>query len=250
MVWLVLGPSKYSIYTAATISWGKSWPTLSLRLLLLPPLGRLLHFGFEWAAGSTTNSSFRYSLHPPVSSDDALFSQYGCENILLLVSFHQYTVNMVTSICRVRLSWWWSKTLPNSVVAFTKKGKAVHSIWQQTLLITVVCLRSSAETGPKVGEKVECATVSPHLYMLSHMPQVQCYPPFWQLHSDFGDFFDNGVKLSCHEDTLCNPNMGLSTQQTFCDVLARASKMPIMTVVSIASDQGCLSVLECLLQNL
>ena len=132
MVWLVLGPSKYSIYTAATISWGKSWPTLSLRLLLLPPLGRLLHFGFEWAAGSTTNSSFRYSLHPPVSSDDALFSQYGCENILLLVSFHQYTVNMVTSICRVRLSWWWSKTLPNSVVAFTKKGKVVHSIWQQT----------------------------------------------------------------------------------------------------------------------
>ena len=44
-----------------------------------------------------------------------------------------------------------------------------------------------------LGETVACTTIPPHLYTLSHI-QVQCYPPFWQLHSRFGNF-SNGV---CH----------------------------------------------------
>ena len=36
-----------------------------------------------------------------------------------------------------------------------------------------------------LDEKVVCTAVSLHL-------QVQCYFPFWQMHSDFRDF-DNGV---------------------------------------------------------
>ena len=36
-----------------------------------------------------------------------------------------------------------------------------------------------------LGETVVCATVSPHLYIVSvsHIP-VQCYPPHWKLHSN------------------------------------------------------------------
>ena len=36
-----------------------------------------------------------------------------------------------------------------------------------------------------LGEAVECATVSPHLFILSYT-QVQCFPFFRQLHPDFG----------------------------------------------------------------
>ena len=37
-----------------------------------------------------------------------------------------------------------------------------------------------------LGEKVECAVVSPHLYILSYM-LVQCCTPLLQLHSDLRD---------------------------------------------------------------
>ena len=60
-----------------------------------------------------------------------------------------------------------------------------------------------------LSEKVACATVSLHLYFLSYT-QMQCYPPFRHLNSDFGDF-SNGygilrrlvplkVILSCNSD--------------------------------------------------
>ena len=42
-----------------------------------------------------------------------------------------------------------------------------------------------------MGETVECAAISPHLYIQSCM-QAQCYQPLHQLHSDFGNF-NNGV---------------------------------------------------------
>ena len=61
-----------------------------------------------------------------------------------------------------------------------------------------------------LGEKVACAAISPHLFILSYM-EVQCYPPLWQLQSDFGDF-SNGVfhvmKITKAES---NPGIGLIT---------------------------------------
>ena len=44
-----------------------------------------------------------------------------------------------------------------------------------------------------LGEKVVCATISPHLSILSYI-QAQSYLPLWQWHSDF-EGFSNGV---CH----------------------------------------------------
>ena len=39
---------------------------------------------------------------------------------------------------------------------------------------------------PMLGEKVTCATISPHLYILSYK-KVQRYPSVWQLCSNFRD---------------------------------------------------------------
>ena len=44
-----------------------------------------------------------------------------------------------------------------------------------------------------LGEKVVCAAVSPHLYILSYI-QVQSCPPQRKLRTNFGDL-NNGV---CH----------------------------------------------------
>ena len=43
-----------------------------------------------------------------------------------------------------------------------------------------------------LGERVACATVSPHLCILSH--RFRCYRSVWQLLSDLG-YFGDGV---CH----------------------------------------------------
>ena len=77
-----------------------------------------------------------------------------------------------------------------------------------------------------LGERVACATASPHL---SYIRTYMCR----QLHFDFGDL-NNGV---CHIMKIAiaesNPDMGLLAHQTFScsfDVLARAAKMPITTM--------------------
>ena len=63
-----------------------------------------------------------------------------------------------------------------------------------------------------LGEKVECAAVSPHLRILSYI-QVQYFPLLLQLFFDFGDFNDRicqVVEMSVAEN---NDDMGLLTQQ-------------------------------------
>ena len=64
-----------------------------------------------------------------------------------------------------------------------------------------------------LGEKIACAAISTHLYILSYIP-VPCYLTLRQLHSDVGEF-NNGV---CHIRKTAiadsNPDMGLDT--TFC----------------------------------
>ena len=52
------------------------------------------------------------------------------------------------------------------------------------LFVSVVQLK--LDVHPMLGEKLVYATVSPHVYILSYT-QAWCYPPFRQLHSDFGD---------------------------------------------------------------
>lgn len=68
----------------------------------------------------------------------------------------------------------------------------------------------------KLEERLACASISPHLYLLSHILQVQRYRQLQQLHYDFRDF--RSWNLSCHycswqeswHGTLSFP------QQTFC----------------------------------
>ena len=70
----------------------------------------------------------------------------------------------------------------------------------------------------------------PHLYTLP-CTQVQCYPPFWQLHSDFGDF-SSGV---CHamKNTIVDSHPNVR-QQAFCFsprvATGDSTKMPVSTM--------------------
>ena len=70
--------------------------------------------------------------------------------------------------------------------------------------------------------------------------KMQCYPPLWHLHSDFGDFSDGVGHVVKITEAESNPDMGLLTQQTFCRspaILARVKKIPVMTM-SVACDLG------------
>ena len=91
-----------------------------------------------------------------------------------------------------------------------------------SLTLNFVCLLAflseNPEIHPVLGEKVACAAVSLHLYILLYI-QVQCYLPLLQLHFSFKRF------------QLCH--MRLRTQQTFCyrhNILVRDSEMPIVTM--------------------
>ena len=126
-------------------------------------------------------------------------------------------------------------------------SRRVHSLmWSSHLFLCLPCLFcllaffiQNSTVHPIMSERIACAAVSPHLYILSYL-QAQCYPPLRQLHPYVGDF-NAGV---CHVIKIiladCNPNMGLLTQWRFClspDVLTSANNMPIMTT-SVASGQG------------
>ena len=78
-----------------------------------------------------------------------------------------------------------------------------------------------------LGEKVVCATVSPHLYIHTYI-QGQCHLPLQPLCSDFGDF-GNGV---CHVMNLAtaesDADMELLTQHEHQPQCAD-NKMPIRT---------------------
>ena len=91
------------------------------------------------------------------------------------------------------------------------------------------------EVHPALDERIMCTSVSPQFYILPYI-QVQCYPPLWQLHSDFGNF-NTGVCLVMKMTTAdINPDKGLSPQQIFClshGVLATARKMPIMAMSAV-----------------
>ena len=89
----------------------------------------------------------------------------------------------------------------------------MRSLGSSHFVLRPVCLfvnisQLKTEGHALLGEKVACATVSPHLSLLSYIP-VQCYPPLWQLHCDFRDF-NNGV---CHVLKITtadsSPDMGL-----------------------------------------
>ena len=71
------------------------------------------------------------------------------------------------------------------------------------------------EVQPILGEKVACATVSPHLYILSYI-HVPRYPPFRQLHSDFGISVMDFVMSLNDYIAESNPYMEFLTQPTFC----------------------------------
>ena len=92
------------------------------------------------------------------------------------------------------------------------------------------------EIHPGLYEKVVCATISPHLYLLLYPCAVLPAPR--QLQSEG---FNNEV---CHVMKIAiaqsNPYMELSTQQAFyfsSSVLARGNKTPVETV-PVACDWG------------
>ena len=91
-----------------------------------------------------------------------------------------------------------------------------------------------------LDEKAACVTISPYLYILSYR-QVKCYPPFWQLHSEFRGF-NNGV---CHAMKITsadsNPDM-LGLDKHFTLALMFWAKASRMLMMSIASCQGHLCV--------
>ena len=55
----------------------------------------------------------------------------------------------------------------------------------ESLFLSVPHLKPCGKN--QTGEQVACVTISPHLRISSYI-KVQCYPPPWQPHSDFGDF--------------------------------------------------------------
>ena len=91
-----------------------------------------------------------------------------------------------------------------------------------------------------LDEKAACVTISPYLYILSYR-QVKCYPPFWQLHSEFRGF-NHGV---CHAMKMTsadsNPDM-LGFDKHFTLALMFWAMASRMLMMSIASCQGHLCV--------
>ena len=85
------------------------------------------------------------------------------------------------------------------------------AFWRLSVCVWMLLafLSRNSEIHPVLVEKVACATVSTHLYILSSV-QVQFYPPCWQLLSDSGDF-SNRV---CHYYGW--KGSWLWTQRTFC----------------------------------
>ena len=67
----------------------------------------------------------------------------------------------------------------------------VSKTWQRTLKRMLLCVSipqlKLLLVHPLLGEKIECAAISPHLHMLSYI-QMQCHLLLLQLHSDLGDF--------------------------------------------------------------
>ena len=105
-----------------------------------------------------------------------------------------------------------------------------HCVLPVNLLAFLSC---NLEFQPILGEKVACASVSPHLYILLYT-QVQC----WR-HSaaalplrDFSNGLCHVMKITIAES---NPYIEFLTGQTFCfslRVLARNIEMPIMTMLT------------------
>lgn len=91
----------------------------------------------------------------------------------------------------------------------------IHRLFQNVCLLTFLSL--NPEFHLMLAETVAYATVCPHKYLLSYT-QVQCHPPLWRLHSNFG--------MGLNTNILLQP-----------DILARANNMSTVTM-SVASERG------------
>lgn len=94
----------------------------------------------------------------------------------------------------------------------------------------VVCWRSSCsyydEVRPIQNQKVACANISSHWYILSYI-QIQCNPSGWQLRSYFADFNDgvfNVVKISPAKVVLTWDSFNTPNIRFTHGVLARAKR--------------------------
>ena len=75
-------------------------------------------------------------------------------------------------------------------------------------------------------EKVACAAVSPHQYLLSYT-HMQCYQPLRQMHSYIGDFNDGVCCTTAERYTDTEHNRHFASAPA---VLARGDKMPKLTM--------------------